>query len=172
MADGEAGLIHVLSLGAGVQSSTIALMAAHGAITPMPRLAIFADTGWEPAGVYGWLEDLKSRLPFPVITVGEGNLREAQVGARMRGGVLIEGANGKSRHHYASLPYFTRDPCGGSVGRVKRQCTSQYKIRPIETFLRRHILGLNHGEHAPRTPAIVQWRGISVDEVVRAKPSR
>ena len=36
--------IHIISLGAGVQSSTMALMAACGEITPMPQCAIFADT--------------------------------------------------------------------------------------------------------------------------------
>lgn len=30
-------MIHVISLGAGVQSSTMALMAAHGEIEPMPE---------------------------------------------------------------------------------------------------------------------------------------
>ena len=40
--------LRVLSLGAGVQSTTLALMAAHGEIGPMPDAAIFADTGWEP----------------------------------------------------------------------------------------------------------------------------
>lgn len=34
----------VLSLGAGVQSTALALMAAKGRITPMPDCAIFADT--------------------------------------------------------------------------------------------------------------------------------
>ena len=43
--------IHVLSLGAGVQSSTLALMAAAGEVTPMPTAAIFADTQAEPARV-------------------------------------------------------------------------------------------------------------------------
>lgn len=40
--------IHIISLGAGVQSSTMALMAAAGEITPMPKCAIFADTQDEP----------------------------------------------------------------------------------------------------------------------------
>ena len=40
--------IHIITLGAGVQSSTMALMAAHGEITPMPKCAIFADTQDEP----------------------------------------------------------------------------------------------------------------------------
>lgn len=38
--------LRALSLGAGVQSTTMALMAAHGEIGPMPDCAIFADTGW------------------------------------------------------------------------------------------------------------------------------
>lgn len=50
-----AEMIHVLSLGAGVQSSTLAFLAAHGVVEPMPALAIFADTGWEPKAVYEWL---------------------------------------------------------------------------------------------------------------------
>ena len=40
--------LRVHSLGAGVQSTTLTLMAAHGEIGPMPDGAIFADTGWEP----------------------------------------------------------------------------------------------------------------------------
>lgn len=47
-------MLRVLSLGAGVQSTTLALMAAHGEIEP-PDCAIFADTQWEPAEVYAHL---------------------------------------------------------------------------------------------------------------------
>jgi len=43
--------MNILSLGAGVQSSTMALMAAHGEITPTPDAAIFADVGDEPDSV-------------------------------------------------------------------------------------------------------------------------
>lgn len=61
--------LRALSLGAGVQSTTMALMAAHGEIGPMPDCAIFADTGWEPKAVYDHLSWLMSPnvLPFPVI---------------------------------------------------------------------------------------------------------
>jgi|AntDryMetagUQ889_1029465.scaffolds.fasta_scaffold13681_2 hypothetical protein len=54
---GSAGLpdrsaaLRLLSLGAGVQSSAVLLLACHGAI-PRFDAALFADTGWEPpAGV-------------------------------------------------------------------------------------------------------------------------
>lgn len=48
--------IRILSLGAGVQSSALALMAKHGEISgDMPVAAIFADTKAEPRRVYEWL---------------------------------------------------------------------------------------------------------------------
>lgn len=70
--------LRALSLGAGVQSTTMALMAAHGEVGPMPDCAIFADTGWEPKAVYEHLEWLMSPnvLPFPVHIVSGGNIRD------------------------------------------------------------------------------------------------
>ena len=47
--------MRVLSLGAGVQSTTLLLMAVEG-ILPGLDCAIFADTGWEPARVYEHLD--------------------------------------------------------------------------------------------------------------------
>jgi hypothetical protein len=63
--------LRVLSLGAGVQSTTLARMAAHGIIDPMPDCAVFADTGWKPTVVYDHLASLTSPnvLPFPVYIV-------------------------------------------------------------------------------------------------------
>ena len=53
---------HIISLGNGVQSSTMALMAAHGEITPMPVAAIYADTQSEPQAVNDWADWLEQRL--------------------------------------------------------------------------------------------------------------
>ncbi len=58
----EAIRLRVISLGAGVQSTTMALMAAHGEITPMPDCAIFADTQAEPRSVYEHLEWLRATM--------------------------------------------------------------------------------------------------------------
>ena len=55
----------VLSLGGGVQSSVMALMAGEGAFNRVPDCAIFADTHWEPPSVYDHIEWLKDRLGFP-----------------------------------------------------------------------------------------------------------
>lgn len=53
--------MRVLSLGAVVQSSTLALMMATGEVEPAQH-AIFADTQWEPRRVYDWLDWL---TPLP-----------------------------------------------------------------------------------------------------------
>ena len=70
------GKLTILSLGAGVQSSVMALMAAKCEISPMPDAAIFADTQAEPQGVYDWLDWLETQLPFPIIKVTAGDLRQ------------------------------------------------------------------------------------------------
>ena len=140
--------LHVISLGAGVQSTTMALMAARGEIGPMPHCAIFADTGFEPKRVYEHLEWLKGELPFPVYTVSNGNLRDAVMTA-------TEG-------RYAAVPFFLE---GGGMGR--RQCTHEYKLKPISWELRR-ILGKGRRERIA-AGAVTVWLGISLDEVQRMK---
>lgn len=154
--------IHIISLGAGVQSSTMALMAAAGEITPMPTAAIFSDTAAEPRKVYEWLDWLETQLPFPVIrTMKDGDERG------LRGNILdaIEGG------WFAGAPFFTESLTGGREGRLRRQCTREFKIDPIKQQIRR-MLGLAKGERAPNRIMAVSWIGISTDEIARMKPSQ
>lgn len=153
--------LRVLSLGAGVQSTALALMAAHGEIGPMPDCAIFADTGWEPQAVYRHLAWLRSPdvLPFPVHVVSAGNIRHD----------LLAGAAGK---RWASIPAFTRTVSRSGrvdVGMIRRQCTKDFKIVPIRRKVR-ELLGLTR-RRSPKSPVAEQWIGISLDEVMRMKPS-
>lgn len=153
-------LPNYLSLGAGVQSSTLALMAATGEITPMPKAAIFADTQAEPAGVYGWLDWLETQLPFPVLRVTAGDLRKAALTPH----VSAKGVT----YCRTALPFHTRSS-EGEAGRIRlRTCTRDYKIRPIMKAVRR-LAGVKRGA---TSPALVQWIGISLDEVRRVKPAR
>ena len=69
------GVIRVLSLGAGVQSTVVALMAERGDILPID-CAIFADTQSEPSGVYRHLDWLSGALSYPVHRVSRGSLRQ------------------------------------------------------------------------------------------------
>lgn len=150
---------HVLNLGAGVQSSTMALMAAHGEITPMPDFAVFADTQAEPEAVYRWLDWLEGQLPFPVHRVTAGNLRSDALEMR---------TSRKGRPYpRTTLPIYTL--LDGKPGKVRmRSCTEDYKIRPLKQFVRQSC-GITRGQ---KTATVSQWMGISLDEVGRAKPSR
>jgi len=146
-------MINVISLGAGVQSSTMALMAAHGEITPMPDAAIFADTQWEPPAVYTWLDWLEKQLPFPVYRVTAGNLRDDLLAASIPNG-----------GRYTVAPWFTKSP-DGTPGMNMRQCTADYKVSP----LKKKVVELTGGRKAGSAR---MWIGISTCEATRMKPSK
>ena len=151
----------VLSLGGGVQSSVLALLAAAQEILPMPDYAIFADTGWEPQSVYDHLEWLKSQLPFPVVQVSAGDIRSD----------LLSGRNSTGQS-FTSIPVFVKSPDGDKTSIVKRQCTREYKLTPIESELR-DLLGLGYRERIPDGLFTELWIGISTDEAgFRMKDSR
>ena len=67
--------LRVLSLGAGVQSSTLALLIEKGEV-PMVDYAIFSDTQAEPSYVYDYLEKLKKLVSYPIHIVTAGNLEK------------------------------------------------------------------------------------------------
>lgn len=150
--------LRVLSLGAGVQSSTIALMAAEGEI-PMPHCAIFADTQSEPEAVYRYLEYLERLLPFPVHRVSKGSLRQE----------LLDAAAGK-RGAWGRPPLHIRNP-DGSKGFTRRQCTQDYKIEPIQRKVR-ELCGVKPRSPGPKHIILHQLIGISTDEAVRMRSSR
>ena len=145
--------LNVLSLGAGVQSSVLALKSAIGEI-PMFDCAIFADTGWEPPEVMEYLDYIESRVPFPVYRVKKGNIYND---------LLAHGAGLDVRDPY--IPLFIE---GGGPG--KRQCTADYKIKPINDKLR-ELAGIKKRQ-AVKEIRVVMSIGISMDEIMRCKPSR
>lgn len=149
--------LHIISLGAGVQSSTMALMAAAGEITPMPACAIFADTQAEPGGVYLWLDWLEKQLPFPVMRVGKGDLTSASL-------VVKERKDGNGHWSKTLIPAFVKN-ANGTRGIIQRQCTHDYKVIPLISA------GLKMMKERKLT-SFTQWIGISLDEVHRMKPSR
>ena len=156
----SASLNRVLSLGAGVQSSTLLLMSAMGEL-PKLDLAVFADTQWEPKGVYEWLVELRriaEGAGIPLVTVTQGDLRADTLRGVTRAG-----------SHPASLPVFVLGP-DRRIGRIKRQCTRTYKIEPVRRAVR-SFFGLSVHGPAPRGFACEMWLGISADEASRAKPS-
>lgn len=146
--------LRVLSLGAGVQSTTMALMAAHGEIGPKPDCAIFADTGAEPERVYRHFDWLRGQLPFEVHVVSAGNIKTDMLSGK---------TNGRP-------PFHILNP-NGTKGFSRRQCTQDYKILPIQRKVR-ELIGLRPRQRGPKDVQVEQWIGISLDEAIRTKPSR
>ena len=153
--------VRTISFGAGIQSTTMLLMAAHGEIGPMPDYAIFSDTQDESEEIYEHIRFLQTPnvgLPFPILTVTEGSIRDE----------ILDAAKG-IRGAWGRPPFFILNE-DGSTGMVRRQCTGDYKIDPIEREIRR-ILGLRKGQHWPKKPVVESWIGISIDEIGRLSPS-
>jgi hypothetical protein len=152
--------IHLISLGAGVQSSTLALMAAKGEVGPMPKAAIFADTQAEPESVYKWLDWLEAQLPFPVYRVTAGSLTAEQLRTRVSkktGNIYVK----------TMIPAYVLKPEGGK-GLLGRKCTADFKVKVILKKARE----LGEVRRGSKEINVVQWIGISLDEVHRMKPSR
>jgi hypothetical protein len=149
-----------LSLGAGVQSSCLALMAAKGEITPMPDAAIFADTQAEPASVYRWLDWLEPQLPFPVIRVTRGSLTQESL-------IIRERKDGTGFWSKSLIPAFIQNR-DGTKGIMGRQCTWSYKVKQLEKAAR----GLAKIKHGQKDVTVTHWIGISWDELQRMKMSQ
>ena len=147
----------ILSLGAGVQSTTIALMVKRGEIDPIDA-AIFADTQEESGDTYKHLEWLISETKdsFPTHVVSRGKL----------GDDLVSGTGASRRS--ASIPSFQSEKEGEKCsGITPRQCTMDYKVAIVEKTIRQTIVGLKPRQRFPKDMSVVQLIGLSFDEPSR-----
>lgn len=168
--------MNIISLGAGIQSTAMLLMAnrgelmrpevidfdgeaiATGKMVPWEvDCAIFADTGWEPKSVYVHLENLIRAVDIPVYIVSVGNIKND----------LIEKYTGKPKR-FASIPFFVKNT-DGSQGMVRRQCSSEYKIEAVSKESRR-LMGLKPRQRSVHN-SVNMLLGITTDEISRVKPS-
>ncbi|WSR17334.1 hypothetical protein OG457_31145 [Streptomyces sp. NBC_01207] len=140
-----------------MQSSALLIASARG-VLPKLDAAIFADTGWEPSTVYVHLDrlerDIAEPAGIPVHRVSAGNIRADAL---------------DPEHRFASMPLFVRNPDGGD-GMLRRQCTNEYKLKPIKRAVR-EMLGYPGRTFIPRGVYVEQWIGISTDEIGRARDS-
>lgn len=138
----------VVSWGAGVQSKTIGLLVERGEL-PRPAAWVFADTGAEPAAIYRdverWAPRLEALGGLHVVKHPKETLTEH----------LARGGDKR-------IPMWLEGPNGVRQPMMWRACTGEWKIKPIERWIRARFGALE---------AVVQWMGISVDEAQRAKPN-
>ncbi|MFJ9033605.1 hypothetical protein ACIRQP_34905 [Streptomyces sp. NPDC102274] len=127
-------------------------------ILPKVDYAIFADTGWEPQAVYTHLDRLEREIAqpaeIPILRVSSGNIRNDAL---------------DPDHRFASMPLYILNK-DGRPGMTRRQCTGEYKIKPIKKKVR-EILGYPYPARIPKSVFVEQWVGISTDEFHRAKDS-
>jgi len=101
----------------GVESTTMLVLFGHNA-TP-----IFADTGWEHAALYAWLDRVQETTGIAISRI------------RREGETLPE--------YIERAKYYPSD--------MARFCTRMFKIEPIDTYLKTRtpcelMIGLNYGE--------------------------
>lgn len=173
--------IHIISLGAGVQSVTASLMADAGEIIyrgepTKPRCGIFADTQCEPEDVYKTLSWLCGvRVQFR-ISKSLGLLEPYVEPGIYQSGILSFPIHivtiGNLEEDFLEALMDPKSRCGqppfyvwNAVKQMEatlwRKCTKEYKLDAIRRETRRICEG----------GPVIQWIGISLDEAHRMKDS-
>ena len=138
-----ASTLRVLSLGGGVQSVAMYLLAVNGRLSRRPDIAIFADTKWEPKHVYDTISALQDSYneSLPIEIVSYSNLYEDSWAGR-----IVGHQGSKKGQHCFQLPVWLQ--LDGRDTMFKRQCTNNYKIKPIMQKAR-ELIGLNYRQRVP-----------------------
>ena len=137
--------IEILSFGGGPPSLALSILNVTGDVMPKAEEIIFADPGWENPDTYKLIPIYKkyfesNGIPFVTVQSPDGALHEYL-----------------QTHPNIPIPIYKT---GGVLG--QRQCTNQWKIQPIQKYLRT--------EHGVKT-ATVQL-GMHYGEIWRLKESR
>lgn len=142
--------MRILSCGAGMQSTALALMSCANKLildkkagvfnftyydqVPVYDAIMFCDLGLEPSWVYSQVEFVKeacewAEIPFYILK-----------------STLYEDYNknfGKAR--VVSIPFWSVDE-EGKKGKMMRNCTLDYKINIMQKFMREQLLGYAKGQ--------------------------
>ena len=151
----ESARMRFLSLGAGIQSSTLVCMMIERTL-PWVDHIIMADTGDERAATMEHVEWLRGAVARA--TNGQTGFHVVARSTRLSEELQAryEGSRG-----YVTPPLYLE-----GRGQIQRQCTRYFKVIPLQRK-QRELLGYKKGERIP--PGISEvWIGISTDEVVRA----
>jgi hypothetical protein len=142
-------VLRVLSWGAGLQSTTLAVMSALGELEKLDYV-LFADTGNERQATYQIVEWYTPWLEARGINV-----------EIIRGGNIIK----QGMEEHVHIPFWS-----ATGGPLKRQCTRNFKIRPIKRRIR-ELMGYHRSVPPNPQGQVEQWIGFSWDEAERMKGS-
>ena len=146
--------MNVLSFGAGTQSTAMVLLAIEKRI--LIDLIVFADTGAETPAVIEHavkMQELvknETNIPFIIAYPKQGAIENIEN--------YLYGSGTRN-----VFPFWVKS------GLLKRQCTGDFKIIPIQKAIREY-LGIKPGKHFPKKELHVNMSlGITTDEIMRAK---
>ena len=142
----------VIALGMGMQSTALYMMSSLGDFE-RADVAIFSDPMAEHQKTYElleWLLDWQKKNDGIPVEVVSTNLYQD----------ILNGVN-KNGYPFVQIPAF------GKGKMIKRQCTYDYKIEPVEKKLRELYKLKKH----KRMPMTEMWLGITIDEAQRFKLS-
>jgi hypothetical protein len=125
-------------------------MSAKGVLPPIDY-AIHSDTGHERTQTYEFAERWTPWLE-------ERGVKVVTVKAKNRLPVYVT----NSGKPVTKMPMYVMGPLG--PGMLWRKCTRDWKIDPINAYIRRH--------RKSKDEPIEQWLGITFDEFERVKPNR
>lgn len=114
-----------LSLGWGVQSTALLMLAEEGKIEPFDA-AFHADTMIEGEEVYAWRDRVAPRCKTPIVTSSYGDL----------GQDVLDGLKNGTR--FANMPLWTLGK-EGKPAPIQRQCTPDYKIMEVRRSMRKFL---------------------------------
>lgn len=129
--------IKILSCGAGMQSTALALMSCENAthakpvheFVPVYDLVVYCDLGWEPPWVYNQVDFIQKRcneagVPFKILYTGLYDHYIQNFGKKRT----------------CSIPFWSIG-ANGKKAIMRRNCTIDFKIMAIQKYVRYELLG-------------------------------
>jgi 3'-phosphoadenosine 5'-phosphosulfate sulfotransferase (PAPS reductase)/FAD synthetase len=158
-----------MSFGGGVQSTTLALLAAErnpfllkATQGLVPEAYIFADTGDERVETYKHIDGMRGIIEQSgaklIVLPPQKPLSLA----------IIEAANTGGRCRVTPPLWVLNNE--GKASPVRRSCTAELKVRKLDKAARSYF-NVRQGRMPDNQPPVMQWLGISRDEMRRMKVS-
>lgn len=167
-------ILKILSFGAGMQSTALALMSCENAravkngthniphpLVPIYDLVIFCDLGFEPPWV-------KRQAEFVHKACDEAGIWYKQLDTPLYTDLMRD----FGRKRVVSIPWWTLKE-DGHKSKMPRNCTIDYKVNQISKFVRWTALGYKKGQRLREEDkkAHEMHMGFSAEEIRRCKES-
>lgn len=162
----------ILSLGGGQQSTALALMSCANllrpeknkfSLVPIYDAIIFCDLGGEREWVYkqvNYVKEICETVGIPLFILEDKNLKEDYM-------------SNYGTRRVSTIPFWSIDS-NGKKGKMRRQCTIDYKINQIHNFVRWNLLGYKKGQRTKAEDIVAHEMhiGFSYEEKGRSFPSK